>query len=86
MVFTNCKYTARARSYGLQQELFTPHCPQQNSMIEHVSRSLKEHRGHRHRFETLQYAQPRHQRLDAVLAPSAPHLALKTKTPLEHSL
>jgi putative transposase len=43
------------RSYGLRQEFITPHCPQQNGMIEHVIRTLKEQCVHR-RFETQQHA------------------------------
>jgi len=30
------------RSYGLRQEFITPHCPQQNGMVERVIRTLKE--------------------------------------------
>jgi putative transposase len=44
------------RSYGLNQEFITPHCPQQNGMVERVIRTLKEQCVHRHRFETLQHA------------------------------
>ncbi len=43
LVFTSRSYTALARSYGLRQEFITPHCPQQNGMIERVIRTLKEH-------------------------------------------
>ncbi len=42
LVFTSRSYTALARSYGLQQEFITPHCPQQNGMVERVIRTLKE--------------------------------------------
>jgi putative transposase len=52
LVFTSRAYTRIVRSYGLRQEYITPHCPQQNDMIERVIRTLKEQRGHRHRFET----------------------------------
>ncbi|HBP30905.1 MAG TPA: IS3 family transposase [Advenella kashmirensis] len=45
-----------SRSYGLKQEFITPHCPQQNGMVERVIRTLKEQCVHRHRFETLQHA------------------------------
>ena len=31
LVFTSRQYTALVRSYGLQQEFITPHCPQQTS-------------------------------------------------------
>lgn len=56
LVFTSRRYTALVRSYGLRQEFITPHCPQQNGMVERVIRSLKEQCVHRHRFETLQHA------------------------------
>jgi hypothetical protein len=39
----------------LQQEFITPHCPQQNGMVERVIRTLKEQCVHRHRFESLQH-------------------------------
>jgi putative transposase len=83
LVFTSRKYTALVRSYGLQQEFITPHCPQQNGMVERVIRTLKEQCVHRHRFETLTHAMRtigdwihfyNHQR---------PHQALKMKTPAE---
>src|SRR3546814_12950553 len=48
--------TALVRSYGLKQEFITPHCPQQNGMVERVIRTLKEQCAHRHRFETQQHA------------------------------
>ena len=35
-MFTSRAYTRLVRSYGLQQEFITPHCPQQNGMIERV--------------------------------------------------
>ncbi|MBP0484860.1 integrase core domain-containing protein [Sagittula salina] len=44
------------RSYGLKQALITPHCPQQNGMVERLIRTLKEQRVHRHRFESIQHA------------------------------
>lgn len=83
LVFTSRKYTALVRGYGLRQEFITPHCPQQNGMVERVIRSLKEQCVHRHRFETLQHASRvisdwihfyNHQR---------PHQALKMRTPAE---
>ena len=42
LVFTRRKHTALVKSYGLRQELITPHCPQQNGMVERVIRTLKE--------------------------------------------
>jgi putative transposase len=56
LVFTSSTYTRMVRSYGLRQEFITPHCPQQNGMIERVIRTLKEQCVHRHRFETQQNA------------------------------
>ena len=53
LVFTSRKYTALVRSYGLRQEFITPHCPQQNGMMERLIRSLKEQCVHRQRFESL---------------------------------
>jgi hypothetical protein len=34
LVFTSRNYTRLVRSYGLRQEFITPHCPQQNGMVE----------------------------------------------------
>ena len=83
LVFTSRNYTALVRSYGLRQEFITPHCPQQNGMVERVIRTLKEQCVHRHRFETLQHA-------SRVIADwiqfynhRRPHQALKMKTPAE---
>jgi putative transposase len=56
LVFTSRHYTRLVRSYGLKQEFITPHCPQQNGMVERVIRTLKEQCVHRHRFETQQHA------------------------------
>jgi len=56
LVFNSRAYTRMVRSYGLRQEFITPHCPQQNGMIERVIRPLKEQCMHRHRFETQQHA------------------------------
>lgn len=41
LVFTSRYFTALAKSYGLQQEFITPHCPQQNGMVERVSAASK---------------------------------------------
>ena len=83
LVFTSRNYTALVHSYGLRQEFITPHCPQQNGMVERVIRTLKEQCVHRHRFETLQHA-------SRVIADwiqfynhRRPHQALKMKTPAE---
>nr|WP_233827607.1 integrase core domain-containing protein [Cereibacter sphaeroides] len=42
----------------LKQEFITPHCPQQNGMVERVIRTLKEQCVHRQRFDSLQHATP----------------------------
>jgi putative transposase len=83
LVFTSRKYTALVRSYGLQQEFITPHCPQQNGMVERVIRSLKEQCVHRHRFETLQHASRVISDWIAFYNHRRPHQALKMKTPAE---
>nr|WP_202412301.1 IS3 family transposase [Duganella fentianensis] len=56
LVFTSRSYTRLVRSYGLRQEFITPHCPEQNGMVERVIRTLKEQCVHHHRFESLQHA------------------------------
>ncbi|WP_257129393.1 DDE-type integrase/transposase/recombinase [Burkholderia sp. FL-7-2-10-S1-D7] len=70
LVFTSRDYAALVHSYGLRHEFITPHCPQQNGMVERVIRALKEQCIHRHRFETnwIQFYNPRR-----------PHQALKMK-------
>lgn len=42
LVFTRRDYTRLVRGYGLKQEFITPHCPQQNGMVERVIRTLTE--------------------------------------------
>jgi putative transposase len=39
LVFTSRNYTRLVRSYGLRQEFITPHCPQQNGMVERLIRT-----------------------------------------------
>ncbi|WP_115514902.1 MULTISPECIES: integrase core domain-containing protein [Xanthomonas] len=56
LVFTSRDYTRLVAGYGLKQEFITPHCPQQNGMVERVIRTLKEQCVHRHRFESLAHA------------------------------
>ena len=56
LVFSSRSYTQLVRSYGLRQEFITPHCPQQNGMVERLIRTLKEQCVHRHRFESVQHA------------------------------
>jgi len=81
LVFTSRDYTALVRSYGLRQDFITPHCPQQNGMVERVIRTLKEQRVHRHRFETLQHASRVISDWIQLYNHRRPHQALKMKTP-----
>ena len=81
LVFTSRSYTALVRSYGLQQEFITPHCPQQNGMVERVIRTLKEQCAHRHRFESLQHASRVIGNWISFYNNQRPHQSLATKTP-----
>ncbi len=83
LVFSSRSYTQLVRSYGLRQEFITPHCPQQNGMVERLIRTLKEQCVHRHRFESVQHA--RRIIADWILFYNTqrPHQALKMKTPAE---
>jgi putative transposase len=81
LVFTSRSYTALVRSYGLQQEFITPHCPQQNGMVERVIRTLKEQCTHRHRFESLQHASRVIGDWLGFYNNQRPHQALAMKTP-----
>ena len=83
LVFTSRYFTVLAKSYGLQQEFITPHCPQQNGMVERVIRSLKEQCVHRHRFESLQHASRVISDWISFYNHQRPHQALKMKTPAE---
>jgi len=56
LVFTTGDYSQLVRSYGLKQEVITPHCRQQNGMVGRVIRTLKEQCVHRHRFESQSHA------------------------------
>ena len=83
LVFTSRSYTALVRSYGLRQEFITPHCPEQNGMIERVIRTLKEQCVHRYRFETLQHASRVIGDWIGFYNTRRPHQALGMKTPAE---
>ncbi|OWW18037.1 IS3 family transposase [Noviherbaspirillum denitrificans] len=83
LVFTSRSYTALVRSYGLRQEFITPHCPEQNGMIERVIRTLKEQCVHRQRFETLQHASRVIADWIGFYNTRRPHQALGMKTPAE---
>lgn len=83
LVFTSRSYTALVRSYGLKQEFITPHCPQQNGMVERLIRTLKEQCAHRHRFETQQHACRVIGDWIGFYNHRRPHQALGMKTPAE---
>ena len=76
-------YTALVRSYGLRQGFITPHCPEQNGIVERVIRTLKEQCVHRHRFETLQHASRVIGDWIGFYNNQRPHQALGMKTPAE---
>lgn len=56
LIFTSRRYTALVRSHGLKQEFNTPHCRQQNGMVERVIRALKEQCTHLQRLNSIQHA------------------------------
>ena len=83
LVFSSRKYTALVKSYGLQQEFITPHCPQQNGMVERLIQTIKEQCVHRHRFESLQHANRVLSDWIQFYNEVRPHQALGMKTPAE---
>lgn len=87
LVFTSRLYTRLVRSYGLRQEFITPHCPQQNGMVERLIRTLKEQCAHRHRFENQRHALRVIGDWIQFYNHRRPHQALGMKTPAEaHAL
>jgi putative transposase len=83
LVFTSHTYTALVRSYGLKQEFITPHCPQQNGMVERVIRTLKEQCIHRQRLDSIQHATRAIGDWIIFYNTRRPHQALDMKTPAE---
>ncbi len=81
LVFTPRACTHLVRSYDPKQEFITPHCPQQNGMIERVIRTLKEQCVHRHRVETQQHASRVIREWIRFYNRRRPHKALGMKTP-----
>ncbi|MEM9763727.1 MAG: integrase core domain-containing protein, partial [Pseudomonadota bacterium] len=81
LVFTSRHYTSLVRSYGLRQEFITPHCPQQNGMMERLIRSLKEQCVHRQRFESLTNASRAIGDWIQFYNHRRPHQALGMRTP-----
>ena len=83
LVFTSRHFTALVRSYHRSQEVITPHCPQQIGMVERPVRTLKEQRGHRHRFESIQHATRLIGDWICFHNTRRPHQALAMRTPAE---
>ena len=83
LVFTSNHFRRLTKTYGLQQEFITPHCPQQNGMVERLIRSLKEQCIHRHRFESQQHAMRIIGNWIQFYNNQRPHQALGMKTPAE---
>jgi putative transposase len=81
LVFTSRAYTRLVRNYSLKQEFITPHCPQQNGMIERVIRTLKGQCAHRRRLETQQYASRVIEDWIHFYNTRRPHQALGMNTP-----
>ncbi|WP_228028648.1 integrase core domain-containing protein [Donghicola mangrovi] len=80
LVFTSRHFTALIRSYGLKQEFITPHCPQQNGMVERVIRTLKEQCTRRNRFESIQHATRINGDWISFYKSRRPHQALAMRT------
>jgi len=83
LVFTSQKFTALVRGYGLKQEFITPHCPQQNGMVERVIRNPKEQCVHRQRFDSIQHAARAIGDWTGFYNHRRPHQALKMKKPAQ---
>ncbi|MDR6695466.1 integrase core domain-containing protein [Stenotrophomonas sp. 1337] len=80
LVLASHDYPKLVRSYVVEQEFITPHCPQQNGMSGQVIRTLKGQCVHRHRFESQVHAL----RVIAdwiVLQPAAPAPSVKDDDP-----
>ena len=80
-VLTSRNYTRLVRSYGLKQKLITPHCPQQDGIVEHVIRMVKVWCLHRHRFESQMHALRVIADRIAFYDQQRPHQALNMKAP-----
>ncbi len=82
-MFARRKFTALVRSHGLKQEFITPHCPQQNGMVERVIRTLKGPCVHRQRFDSIQHATRAIGDWISFQNNRRPHQALAMRTPAE---
>ncbi|MCA0851141.1 integrase core domain-containing protein [Salipiger thiooxidans] len=67
----------------MKQELITPHCAQQNGMVERFIRTLKEQCVHRYRFETIQHAMRVIGDWISFYNNRRPHQSLAMRTPAE---
>jgi len=85
LVFTSRSYTALVRSYGIRQELITPHMPEQKwqgrACNPHAEGAVRT----RHRFETLQHASRIIGDWIGFYNTRSPHQALGMKTPVKYS-
>jgi transposase InsO family protein len=80
LVFTSRSSTALISSYGLKQELITPHCTQQNGMVERVIWRLKDPSNHRQRFDSIQHETWPIGAWNCFYNPCRAHQALDIKT------
>ena len=83
LVFTSRSYPALVKSYGLQQEFITPYTPEQNGMVERITRTLKDQCVHRLRFESLHHASRAIGDWIGFYNHQWPHQALGMRTPAE---
>jgi transposase InsO family protein len=83
LVFTSRHRTRLVRSYGINRAFITPHCPQQNGLVERVIRAVKEQCVHRHRFEAQQHAMRVIGDWIQCYSSQRPHRAPGMKTPDE---
>jgi len=82
LVFTSRDYTALVRSYGLRQEFITPHCPQQNGMVERDPHAQGAMRAPP-LLRNPAVCRPCHCRLDSVLQPSTVTPSAEDEKPAE---
>lgn len=68
---------------GLKQQFITPHCPQQNGMVERVIRTIKQQCIHRQRFDSIQHDTRAIGDRISFYNNRRPHQALGLKTPAE---
>jgi putative transposase len=81
LLFTSRRYTRLVRSYGLQQEFITPHCPEKKGLVERVIRTIKEQRIHHQQFETPHHASRVLRDWIGFYNQKLPHQALRMLTP-----